>query len=182
MVQTWQILRLLEQRPEKLYVTSAYALCRTSVGPITAGWWKTRFKTCTGMATRHPDCIIKKYRKCFHQWTIGSVTIVFSRSAIHSDFIDIYFQENLRDYHFKICDVVVYSEWGVSERCSWCLQEHPVGYSRSSRLLFAPRERNQVFQTPQVSQVSHAKLFNTPKTNQSVCITSNNRVKKTYIC
>jgi len=41
--------------------------------------------------------ISKKYCKCkgFHQWTIGSVTILSARSVIDSDFTDIYLQGNL---------------------------------------------------------------------------------------
>jgi len=77
--------------------------------PITAGWWKRvtdgapRFKSCAGKAIRHPVCYIKKYCKCkgFHEWTVGSVTVVLTRLPMDSDVTDIYLQESLRDYHFN---------------------------------------------------------------------------------
>jgi len=39
--------------------------------------------------------------KGFHQWTKGSVTVVLTRSAMHSDFTDIYLHAVLRDCDFK---------------------------------------------------------------------------------
>jgi len=80
---------------------------------ITAGWSQMRhwlrcvlnFARERWLATQ--SVISKNYCKCksFHQWTIGSVTIVLTRSAIDGDFTDIYLQENLQDflckpYHF----------------------------------------------------------------------------------
>jgi len=58
-----------------------------------------RFKSCGGKATRHPVHNIIEYCKCngFHQWSVGSVTIV-STNFSDSDF---YLQVNLRECHFK---------------------------------------------------------------------------------
>jgi len=57
--------------------------------------WEKSLNVATGKATRHLVHNIKKYCKCkgFHQRTIGSVTIVLTRSAIDSDFTDIYLHE-----------------------------------------------------------------------------------------
>ncbi len=38
----------------------------------------------------------------FHQWAMGSITIVLPHSAIDSDLTDIYLTENLQDYIFNI--------------------------------------------------------------------------------
>ncbi len=43
-----------------------------------------------------------KKGKGFHQRAIGSITIVLHHSAINSDLTDIFLNENLRNYDFKL--------------------------------------------------------------------------------
>lgn len=37
----------------------------------------------------------------FHQWSIGSTTIVLPHSVIDSDITEIYLNDNLQDYYLK---------------------------------------------------------------------------------
>jgi len=65
----------------------------TSLPLILSAWWEMRFKSHAGQATHHPVHNVQKYCKCkglslVDHWL--SPPIVPSRSAVDSDFTDIY--------------------------------------------------------------------------------------------